>query len=119
MFKVKNDNSQIIITVDCIHTQRTDGYKALLKDLPDTQPRYILYDYEFKTAHYDSVGGSGRATSSILLIYWNPDNGMFIVDCFFFLLLFFAPHNNFYFSIPTTHNFPHYKNFDVFFPTYI
>jgi hypothetical protein len=64
LFKIKHEaSSNIIITVDSIHSIRTDGYKQLLRDLSDTQPRYILYDYEYRTQHYDAQGGSGRLTS--------------------------------------------------------
>jgi hypothetical protein len=40
---------------------------SFFKDLVDTQPRFTIYDYEFKT-------DDGRSTSTLYFIYWVPQN---------------------------------------------
>lgn len=66
-FKIKNEaGSPIQVTTDKLGERKTNK-DDFFKDLPDTQPRFTVYDYEFKTA-------DGRATSTLYFIYWVPQN---------------------------------------------
>ena len=47
--------------------QRSDNFLTFKNQLPKNQPRYIVYDHEYKT--YD-----GRQTSKMYFIFWTPNN---------------------------------------------
>lgn len=54
------------IVVDKI-AERNTTYLDMVRDLPETEPRYIVYDFEFKSA-------DGRLTSKMFWIFWTPKN---------------------------------------------
>ena len=54
------------IKIDHIGT-RDSNYKLFVSKLPKTQPRYAVYDHEYKTS-------DGRLTSKMYFIFWTPKN---------------------------------------------
>ena len=54
------------IVVDEV-SERSATIKDMIKALPDTEPRYAVYDYEFVT-------DDGRTTSKMYWMYWTPLN---------------------------------------------
>lgn len=48
-------------------SERNKTYLDMVKELPDTEPRYVVYDFEFKS-------GDGRMTSKMFWIFWTPKN---------------------------------------------
>jgi len=69
-FRIKEDTDEsgpcYKIVPDKV-SARNATYKDFLKDLPDTQNRFTIYDYEFKTS-------DGRMSSTIYFIYWIAPN---------------------------------------------
>ena len=57
---------EFTIVVDKI-SDRNKTYLDMVRDLPDTEPRYIVYDFEFKSADQ-------RLTSKMYWIFWTPKN---------------------------------------------
>eukprot|EP00455_Lapot_gusevi_P004797 TRINITY_DN1197_c0_g2_i1.p1 TRINITY_DN1197_c0_g2~~TRINITY_DN1197_c0_g2_i1.p1 ORF type:complete len:158 (+),score=56.98 TRINITY_DN1197_c0_g2_i1:52-474(+) len=62
IWKIENNE----ITLDTAGDVKDDKAK-FLSELPDTHPRYTVFDYEFRTR-------DGRLTSKLMFISWNPLN---------------------------------------------
>lgn len=67
LFKVVNAPGQPLEIVLDKQAERTATKQEFFKDLSETQPRFAIYDYEYKT-------DDGRATSTLYFIYWVPQN---------------------------------------------
>jgi len=51
----------------------------MVKELPDTEPRYVVYDFEFKS-------GDGRMTSKMFWIFW-CNSFLLAVDAYLLLMM--------------------------------
>eukprot|EP00457_Paulinella_chromatophora_P023144 gb/GEZN01026423.1/.p1 GENE.gb/GEZN01026423.1/~~gb/GEZN01026423.1/.p1 ORF type:complete len:153 (+),score=32.96 gb/GEZN01026423.1/:20-478(+) len=61
-----------ITDLKIINAETSNGYKTanaldFLKALPDTECRYAVYDFEYKTK-------DGRQTDKLFFIFWTPPN---------------------------------------------
>jgi cofilin len=62
LYRLSEGNDGIILEKA---SQRNATYAELLEDLPSDDPRYIVYDYEYKD-------DSGALKSKLALILWAP-----------------------------------------------
>jgi len=67
LFKVNNQPDQPLEIVLDKQGEKKATKSDFLKDLSETQPRFAIYDYEYKT-------DDGRLTSTLYFIYWVPQN---------------------------------------------
>jgi cofilin len=64
LFKISENGEHIVI--DKIGEPK-EGHEEFFKALPDTEPRFCVFDREFKTH-------DGRPTNKLWFLVWNPQN---------------------------------------------
>merc|ERR1740120_239097 len=63
-FKIEN-SKQIVVDAEGAVDKTWEDFKGAL---PDTEPRYALVEFEYKT-------GDGREQSKLVFVFWSPDDG--------------------------------------------
>ncbi|KAI8374724.1 uncharacterized protein BYT42DRAFT_577411 [Radiomyces spectabilis] len=63
MYKLSDDNTEIVID----KTAESASYDDLLNEVPENEPRYIVFDFEFEKS------GEGMR-NKIVFINWTPDS---------------------------------------------
>uniref|UniRef100_A0A7S3ZFY8 ADF-H domain-containing protein n=1 Tax=Lotharella globosa TaxID=91324 RepID=A0A7S3ZFY8_9EUKA len=67
IFKIDKKTKEIVPDLTSEDEKEKKGIDGLVKNLNDLQPRYAVFDYEFKTK-------DGRLTSKLYFIGFTPEN---------------------------------------------